>query len=458
MYTLTGVTKSYRKGHSVIEALRGVDVQIADGEWLAIQGPTGHGKSTLLQMLGGLDRPSAGRVELDGQDFAAMREGRLTRVRGRSIGFVFQTFNLIPTLSAAENVETALVPLGVRASQRRARAARALESMGLAGRLRHLPSELSGGQQQRVAIARALVKEPTVLLADEPTGNLDETTRDEIIALLADLWRDRGLTMVMVTHDSAVAQYAQRTGVMRDGRLTCGPLAQPAGEPAVPVIAARTPVTVGAAAVTHHGDGYPAGHPAATRPGAPAGAASLLASRAPAGEAAAAAAAPGMPPAPDGAQEWTGPASELTADSPLPALVSRAARLLGAYFGAAASGTGLSPAGLGVVRMLAAGEGLKSSDIAAEGLWAPSTVSAAVDALTREGYVERRRSGLDRRIVRLYLTDEGRRKAAEADAETIPRWQRAFGYVQPADEPTVRKFLMQTIGQFTQLLRDERGE
>jgi putative ABC transport system ATP-binding protein len=149
-----------------------------------------------------------------------MRETQLTRVRAASIGFVFQTFNLIPTLSAQENVETALVPLGISAAERNARAARALAEVGLADRARHVPSELSGGQQQRVALARAFVKEPKVLLADEPTGNLDEDTRDEILVLLEKSWRDRGLTMVVVTHDSVVARRAQRIGVMRNGRLT----------------------------------------------------------------------------------------------------------------------------------------------------------------------------------------------------------------------------------------------
>ncbi len=232
MYKLTGVTKNYRKGRSVVEALRGVDAVIEDSEWLAIQGPTGHGKSTLLQLLGGLDRPTSGSIELDGLDLAAVRETRLTNVRAHSVGFIFQTFNLIPTLSAQENVETALVPLGVPAAGRRARAARALASVGLADRLRHLPAELSGGQQQRVAIARALVKEPKVLLADEPTGNLDEGTRDEIIGLLEEMWRERGLTLVVVTHDSVVAQRAQRTGVMKDGRLSTGQrVRRPTAEP-----------------------------------------------------------------------------------------------------------------------------------------------------------------------------------------------------------------------------------
>jgi putative ABC transport system ATP-binding protein len=222
MYKLTGITKNYRKGRGTVQALRGMDLEIGDGQWLAIQGPTGHGKTTLLQLLGGLDRPSAGTIELAGQDLAALSERQLTRVRARSIGFIFQTFNLIPTLSAQENVEVALVPLGVRPVGRRARAAAALASVGLADRVRHLPSELSGGQQQRVAIARALVKAPKVLLADEPTGNLDEGTRDEIIDLLAKLWHERGLTLVIVTHDSTVAARAQRTGIMRDGRLTVG--------------------------------------------------------------------------------------------------------------------------------------------------------------------------------------------------------------------------------------------
>ncbi|HEX4289924.1 MAG TPA: ABC transporter ATP-binding protein [Trebonia sp.] len=220
MYKLTDVKKDYPKGRQTVHALQGVDLEIADGEWMAIQGPTGHGKSTLLQILGGLDRATSGSVLLDGTDLTRLGEGSMTKTRASTIGFIFQTFNLIPTLTAQENVETALVPLGVSGASRKARAAEALASVGLADRARHLPSELSGGQQQRVAIARALVKEPTVLLADEPTGNLDEDTRDEIIALLEKLWRDKGLSMVMVTHDSAVARRAQRLGTMRNGKLT----------------------------------------------------------------------------------------------------------------------------------------------------------------------------------------------------------------------------------------------
>jgi putative ABC transport system ATP-binding protein len=220
MYKLTKIVKDYPKGRDVVHALRGVNLEIGDGEWLSIQGPTGHGKSTLLQLLGGLDRPTSGSLELEGRELARLGEGAMTKVRASTIGFIFQTFNLIPTLSAQENVETALVPLGVSGASRKSRAAEALASVGLDDRARHLPSELSGGQQQRVAIARALVKEPKVLLADEPTGNLDEDTRDEIIALLEKLWQDKGLTMVMVTHDSTVARRAQRLGIMRNGQLT----------------------------------------------------------------------------------------------------------------------------------------------------------------------------------------------------------------------------------------------
>jgi putative ABC transport system ATP-binding protein len=219
MYKLSGVTKNYAKGRSAIAALRGVDLVVEDGEWLAVQGPTGHGKSTLLQILGGLDRPSSGVVEFDGRDLARLRETEMTKLRAQSIGFVFQTFNLVPTLSALENVEAALVPLRVGTAARRQRAAMALEAVSLGDRLGHVPGELSGGQQQRVAIARALVKEPKVLLADEPTGNLDEDTRDEIIALLETMWHERGLTMILVTHDSSIARRAQRIGVMKNGCL-----------------------------------------------------------------------------------------------------------------------------------------------------------------------------------------------------------------------------------------------
>jgi putative ABC transport system ATP-binding protein len=210
MYQIEGLTKTYTQGKRTVHALRDVDLSIADGELVAIQGPTGGGKSTLLQMLGGLDRPTSGTVRLAGDDLAAMDDARLTRTRAQRIGFVFQHFNLIPTLTAQENVETALVPAGTPADERAGRAEVALAQVGLAERAGHLPGELSGGQQQRVAIARALVKEPTVLLADEPTGNLDEATRDDIVGLLEGLWTGQGLTVVMVTHDSVVARRAQR--------------------------------------------------------------------------------------------------------------------------------------------------------------------------------------------------------------------------------------------------------
>src|SRR6202161_4612837 len=220
MYKLTDVKKDYPKGRQTVHALQGVNLEIADGEWMAIQGPTGHGKSTLLQILGGLDRATSGSVLLDGTDLTRLGEGSMTKMRAATIGFIFQTFNLIPTLTAQENVETALVPLGVSGESRKARAAEALASVGLADRAKHLPSELSGGQQQRVAIARALVQEPQEVLADEPPGNLDEDTRDEIIGLLEKMWQDKGLSMVIVTHDSAVARRAQRLGTMRNGQLT----------------------------------------------------------------------------------------------------------------------------------------------------------------------------------------------------------------------------------------------
>ncbi|MFF6805313.1 ATP-binding cassette domain-containing protein [Streptomyces sp. NPDC012616] len=220
MYELRGVTKRYTRGRETVHALDGVDLTVPDGDRLVIQGPTGGGKSTLLQMIGALDRPSEGEIVFDGVDLAKLSEARLTKVRSENIGFVFQSFNLIPTLNARENVETALVPLGVKGGERRERAAEALKSVGLGERLGHLPSEMSGGQQQRVAIARALVKQPKVLLADEPTGNLDEGTRDEIMDVLHTLWKEHGLTFIMVTHDSAIAKRAPRVATIRKGRIT----------------------------------------------------------------------------------------------------------------------------------------------------------------------------------------------------------------------------------------------
>ncbi len=220
MYTLTDVTKSYRQGSRTVQALTEVTLHIDNGDFVAIQGQTGGGKSTLLQLLGALDRPTSGSVRLGDEDLGNLGSARLSQIRATQLGFVFQSFNLIPTLTALENVETALAPLHVPARLRRERALAALESVSLADRARHLPSELSGGQQQRVAIARALIKEPRVLLADEPTGALDEDTRDEIVELLETVWRDRALTLIVVTHDSWVAARAQRRLHLRAGRVT----------------------------------------------------------------------------------------------------------------------------------------------------------------------------------------------------------------------------------------------
>jgi putative ABC transport system ATP-binding protein len=220
MYSLTSLSKVYTQRNKKVTALNNVDLTIADGEMIAIQGPTGGGKSTLLQMLGALDRPTSGIIELGASDLSKLNDSRLARIRAKEVGFVFQGFNLIPTLTAQENVETALAPLGIPAGERRERARAALESVGLGDRGAHLPTELSGGQQQRVAIARALVKEPDVILADEPTGALDEQTRDDIMDLLEQVWRERGITLVIVTHDSAVAKRAQRQLTIRQGKVT----------------------------------------------------------------------------------------------------------------------------------------------------------------------------------------------------------------------------------------------
>jgi len=219
LYELRGVSKCYTQSGKKVAALDDVDLSIAEGELLAIQGSTGSGKTTLLQMLGAFDKPSTGAVVYDGADLATMREGQLAELRSTAFGFIFQAFNLIPTLTAQENVETALVPLHVQAHERAGRARAALAEVGLADRARHVPLELSGGEQQRVAIARALVRAPRVILADEPTGNLDEGTRDEIIALLEGLWRDRGQTIIVVTHDSQVAAAASRLLLLDAGKV-----------------------------------------------------------------------------------------------------------------------------------------------------------------------------------------------------------------------------------------------
>ena len=220
MYTLENVSKTYTQSKRQVTALADVTLSIPSGQLVAIQGPTGGGKSTLLQMLGALDRPTSGRVTLGDAELSHLPDRKLGGIRAKEIGFVFQGFNLIPTLSARENVETALAPLGLSNGERASRASAALESVGLGERMLHLPAELSGGQQQRVAIARAIVKDPEVLLADEPTGSLDEETRDEIMELLEGIWREKQLTLIIVTHDSAVAKRAERRLHIKNGIVT----------------------------------------------------------------------------------------------------------------------------------------------------------------------------------------------------------------------------------------------
>jgi putative ABC transport system ATP-binding protein len=219
LYALHGVRRAYKTGAGDVVAIDHLDLTIDAGEFLAIEGPSGSGKSTLLQLLGALDRPSDGSLMFDGRELSSMNDRQLTRLRSRDIGFVFQTFNLIPTLTAAENVETAMVPLGAGGKARRARAAELLDQVGLAARGTHLPSRLSGGEQQRVAIARALANEPRVILADEPTGNLDSTTADEVVATLRTLSEAQGVTVIVVTHAEDVAGKAARRIRLRDGHL-----------------------------------------------------------------------------------------------------------------------------------------------------------------------------------------------------------------------------------------------
>jgi putative ABC transport system ATP-binding protein len=220
MYELKDVSKSYTKGRRKVVPFKHVSLVIEDGEFLTVQGPTGHGKTTFLMLLGALDKPSSGSIIFDGRNIADLPETQLVDIRARNFGYVFQNYNLLPTLTAAENVEAALVPLHIPAAQRRARALAALDDVGLSDRATHFPTELSGGEQQRVAIARALVKEPKVILADEPTGNLDEATRGEIVALLNRLWKERGMTLIVVTHETTVALQAPRTALITKGTLT----------------------------------------------------------------------------------------------------------------------------------------------------------------------------------------------------------------------------------------------
>jgi putative ABC transport system ATP-binding protein len=219
LYELRGVRRTFRRGDVTIVALDSVDLTIAPGEIVAVEGTSGSGKTTLLQLLGGLDRPSAGQVFFEGTDLNAIGDRELAEIRLRAFGFVFQTFNLIPTLTALENVEAKLAPTGVGSAELRRRSLGLLEEVGLADRAEHLPSQLSGGEQQRVAIARALATDPRVVLADEPTGNLDSTTGAEIVDLLTRLSEEHRQTVVLVTHDLDVAAKAQRVVRMKDGKV-----------------------------------------------------------------------------------------------------------------------------------------------------------------------------------------------------------------------------------------------
>ena len=212
------VTKLYRMGEEVIHALRGVGLRIHRNEYLAIMGPSGSGKSTLMNMLGCLDTPTAGRYDFNGKNVAHMDDDELAEIRNREIGFVFQTFNLLPRSDALHNVELPLIYAGVHKHERRERALRALDHVGLGQRVHHKPNELSGGQRQRVAIARALINNPSIILADEPTGNLDSRTGEEIMALFEELYR-QGNTIIVVTHEEDIAHHARRIVRLRDGLI-----------------------------------------------------------------------------------------------------------------------------------------------------------------------------------------------------------------------------------------------
>ena len=217
LYQLEEVGRRYGQGATEVRALAGVNLRIAPGEFVVVAGPSGSGKTTLLQLLGALDRSTDGVVQFEGRDLGALGDGELAKLRLNELGFVFQQFNLIPTLTARQNVEASLAPTAADSAARHLRAGELLEAVGLAARSEHLPSQLSGGEQQRVAIARALANEPRVLLADEPTGNLDSATGREILALLRELSEVRGLTIVVVTHDPEIADDAPRVVHMRDG-------------------------------------------------------------------------------------------------------------------------------------------------------------------------------------------------------------------------------------------------
>jgi putative ABC transport system ATP-binding protein len=212
------MVREYQMGTELVQALRGVSLQIRRNEYVAIMGPSGSGKSTLMNLIGCLDTPNSGEYWLNGQEVSRMSDDALARVRNREIGFVFQTFNLLPRATAHQNVELPLVYAGLTARQRTERASQALARVGLANRMHHRPNEMSGGQRQRVAIARALVNEPSILLADEPTGNLDSVTSEEIMQVFGDL-HAQGQTVVLVTHEPDIAEHAARTIVLRDGRV-----------------------------------------------------------------------------------------------------------------------------------------------------------------------------------------------------------------------------------------------
>ena len=212
------ITKEYEMGYTTIRALQGIDLSIHRNEYLAIMGPSGSGKSTLMNMLGCLDTPTTGRYEFNGEDVAAMGDDELAEIRNKEIGFVFQTFNLLPRSTGLENVELPLIYANVNKLERRLRAEQAMEAVGLGDRLHHKPNELSGGQRQRVAIARALVNDPSIILADEPTGNLDSTTGEEIMTLMENLYAN-GHTIVVVTHEETIARHARRIVRLRDGLI-----------------------------------------------------------------------------------------------------------------------------------------------------------------------------------------------------------------------------------------------
>ncbi len=212
------IVKTYRMGELEVQVLFGIDLIVSTDEFVAIMGPSGSGKSTLMNILGGLDRPTSGEYRFDGRDIAGLDDRELSGIRNRRIGFVFQNFSLLPKMSARENVEVPLVYAGVAIRERRERAVEMLKKVGLAARGHHRPSELSGGEKQRVAIARALINRPSVILADEPTGNLDSRTSYEIMDVMAAL-RQEGNTIILVTHEDDIARYAERKIVLRDGRI-----------------------------------------------------------------------------------------------------------------------------------------------------------------------------------------------------------------------------------------------